>query len=238
MATTKTAAKAPETGGLVQAIINVMNEVAGVEKNLDVGKGRSAYKGVSDKDVKDTLRPAMARNGLVILPIGIEDDVKIDRWVENTQYGDKQKQNVFSKVITKYLLMHTSGESREIVGYGHGVDSQDKAAGKATTYALKYALLYTFLVSTGAIDDSDKTHSDEHETPKKVVPIKDKVVGINKHLNKSLTDTQLKACKDGFNAGGEKKDSVLKFLEGFVFTDKQWKFITGTDWSGGDKFPV
>jgi hypothetical protein len=31
---------------------------------------------------------------------------------------------------------------------------------------LKYALLYTFLVPTGKIDDADNTHSDEYETPK------------------------------------------------------------------------
>ena len=53
------------------------------------------------------------------------------------------------------------------MGYGHGVDSQDKSAGKATTYALKYALLYAFLVPTGKIDDADNTHSEEISTPKK-----------------------------------------------------------------------
>ena len=47
------------------------------------------------------------------------------------------------------------------MGYGHGIDSQDKAPGKATTYALKYALLYTFMVATGKIDDADSTHSDD-----------------------------------------------------------------------------
>lgn len=62
--------------------------------------------------------------------------------------------------------MHTSGEYLTISGYGHGVDTQDKGAGKATTYALKYALLYTFLVPTGKIDDTDKDHSEDKEVPK------------------------------------------------------------------------
>jgi hypothetical protein len=44
----------------------------------------------------------------------------------------------------------------------YGVDSQDKGAGKATTYALKYALLYSFLVPTGDIDDTDIVHSQEY----------------------------------------------------------------------------
>ena len=54
-----------------------------------------------------------------------------------------------------------------VMGYGHGVDSQDKSAGKATTYALKYALLNTFLVPTGDIDDTDNTHSDTYDQPPK-----------------------------------------------------------------------
>ena len=65
------------------------------------------------------------------------------------------------------MLVHAeSGVSIELVCYGHGVDSQDKAAGKATTYALKNCLLYTFLTPVGKIDDSETTHSDQLEVPK------------------------------------------------------------------------
>jgi len=59
------------------------------------------------------------------------------------------------------------------------VDSQDKGAGKATTYALKYALLYTFLIPTGKIDDADNSHSDE--TP---APPPQKVKYTQGHFNK------------------------------------------------------
>ena len=104
----------------------------------------------------------MAANGLCILPIDIEENTTVERWKE----GDKTKQSVFCRVKTKYLLCHTSGETQEISGIGHGVDSQDKAAGKATTYAMKYALLYTFMTPTGDIDDADETHSEEIKTPK------------------------------------------------------------------------
>ena len=61
--------------------------------------------------------------------------------------------------------MHESGESIEICGYGHGIDPQDKAAGKAQTYALKNALLYTFMTPVGAIEDTDTTHSDTIPVP-------------------------------------------------------------------------
>jgi hypothetical protein len=155
---------------LAQAIVNVMKEVKSIEKNLSVGDGRSAYKGVADKDVKHQIGEAMSRNGLCILPISIDSKVSIERWVEETNYGPKNKQSVFTEVSTKYLLLHESGEDMEIVGYGHGVDSQDKSAGKATTYALKYALLYAFMVPTGTIDDAETKHSDEQPVVNKPRP--------------------------------------------------------------------
>jgi hypothetical protein len=163
MATKKEETTTP--GTLAQAIVNVMKEVKNIEKNLSVGEGKSSYKGVADKDVKHRVGEAMSQNGLCIIPIEIEPKVTIERWVEETNYGPKTKQSVFTEVRTKYLLLHESGESMEIVGYGHGIDSQDKSAGKATTYAMKYALLYTFMVPTGTIDDTDAKHSEEQPTP-------------------------------------------------------------------------
>ena len=151
---------------LVQAIISVMAEVENIDKNLDVGTGNSSYKGVSDKDVKQAVRKAMMKHGLVIMPIGVTHSTQIERWEEEGYNGSKRtKQQTFTEVNTKYLLMHVSGASQVIEGFGQGVDTQDKAAGKATTYALKNALLYLFLVPTGAIDDSDTVHSDQYDTP-------------------------------------------------------------------------
>lgn len=157
----------PKNINLAQAIIKVMVAVKGIEKSMTVGSGSSAYKGVPDKEVKKAYNEAMAANGLCVLPIDIEAKTTVSRWEEMNSYKEmKQKQSVFTEVTTKYLLLHESGESQIIAGYGHGVDSQDKGAGKATTYALKYALLYTFLTPTGTIDDADNDHSDEKELPK------------------------------------------------------------------------
>ena len=151
---------------ITEAILSVMVEVKGVEKTMDVGSSNSSYKGVSDQLVKETIRPSMIKHGLAIIPKSVEAKTTTDRWEENSQYGAKQKQSTFTEVKTTYMLLHKSGESLEVCGYGHGVDSQDKGAGKATTYALKYALLYLFLVPTGKLDDADETHSDDVSVPK------------------------------------------------------------------------
>lgn len=71
------------------AIINVMNEVKNIDKNLTVGDGKASYKGVADKDVKFIIGQAMAKNGLTCLPIDIQPTVKVDRWNEIQTYNGK-----------------------------------------------------------------------------------------------------------------------------------------------------
>lgn len=163
---------------LAKAVIKVMESVKGMEKNSRVGQGHNGYDGTKYSDVAEVFNKAMSDNGLVLLPIGIDEETKIDRWEEANEWQGKttmkQKQSVFTKVKTKYLLLHTSGESQELAGYGHGVDPQDKGAGKATTYALKNLLLYTFLTPVGKIDDTDLTHSKEMEVVQPV-PVPKKV---------------------------------------------------------------
>lgn len=146
---------------ITQALTAVMAAVQNVEKNKTVGVGNNSYKGVEDKDVKVAIRGAMVQNGLAMVPIAIEPNVRIERWEETYGGQTKPKQSVMTEVKVTYRVLHTSGEYIDIVGYGHGIDTQDKSAGKATTYALKYALLYTFLIPTGSIDDADN----ENATP-------------------------------------------------------------------------
>ena len=145
-----------------------MQEVKSIDKTLDVGTGGSSYKGVSDKVVKEILQPVMAKHGLCVVPTFVEAKATTERWNATDYKGNPTvKQSTLTEVQTKYLLVHSeSGESIELAGYGQGVDSQDKGAGKATTYALKYALLYTFMIPTGKIDDADTEHSDDIEVPK------------------------------------------------------------------------
>lgn len=168
---------------LAKAILAVMSEVKGIDKTMTIGSGANSYKGVPDQEVKKIIGESMQRNGLCLLPVSIKSNIKIERWEENSQYGVKQKQSVFTDATTEYLLLHESGESQVVCGYGHGVDSQDKAAGKATTYALKYLLLYLFLVPTGKIDDSDNSHSDEKEIPKNVVKVPIKPAKVIKKVD-------------------------------------------------------
>lgn len=157
-----------------KAILEVMRKVKNIEKGMSVGTGKSSYRAISDSMVRNEVKEAMTDNGLCIIPISVNATVKIDRWEEVDSYNGgamKTKQSAFTEANTKYLLLHESGESIEIAGYGHGVDTQDKGAGKATTYALKNAILDTFLIIKGDDIDTDKTHSDDLPIPPKAKPI-------------------------------------------------------------------
>ena len=198
-------AKIKKPENLAQAIIQVMREVKGIEKNLQVGAGNNSYKGVADKDVKKIVGDAMERAGLCILPIEILPSVKIERWEESSNYGVKQKQSIFTEALCKYELIHESGESKIIQGYGHGVDSQDKSAGKATTYALKYALLYAFMIPTGAIDDADSLHSNDQAVAKQ-----HPIAKQQQQKKKALTDDQYLKALQAIEKGEYHPNSLIK----------------------------
>lgn len=209
-----------ENSKLAKAIIAVMKEVKGIDKSMTIGVGNGSYKGVPDQEVKKIIGDAMAKHGLTMLPIDVQAKTEVSRWEETYQGSTKQKQSVFTEVTTKYLLLHESGESQVISGYGHGVDSQDKGAGKATTYALKYALLYSFLVPTGKIDDADTTHSNDAEIAKpKTSPAETAKPFVKSETKMPINQKQLDKIIDRIEKG--EKGVYDNSLKAFVFTDDQ-----------------
>ncbi len=174
-----------------KAITAVMSEIHWVKKWMTVWAWTNSYKWVSDKDVREKIRVSMITNWLSILPIWWTPKIQIDRWEELDNYSKamKTKQSIFTDIETKYLLLHTSWESIEIYGYGQWVDSQDKWAGKATTYALKNTLLNMFLIPTWV--DTDDTHSNDIEVPKIEVP---KTTYIDNWLSR-INDTNIENLK-------------------------------------------
>ncbi|MCP4437470.1 MAG: hypothetical protein GY810_00715 [Aureispira sp.] len=212
--------KSENISELVEAVTKVMSQVRGMEKNSKVGTGRSAYDGTKDQDVKEAFNSALSENGLVMMPVKVTPTVRVDRF-EALDYNKNkvQKQSVFTEVACEYILAHTSGQYMQIAGYGHGVDPQDKGAGKATTYALKNALLYTFLTPVGKIDDTDTTHSNDIAPP----PSKQKKAPETKPKQTKTEAIELLAAAEDFSKlvgawnkvskENKKNEDVLGFKE-------------------------
>lgn len=214
---------------IAQAIQSVITEVEWVAKSMTVWSGNNSYQWVSDKDVKQLLRTVMVKNWLSILPTDVQSKIQVDRWEEVDQYSKsvpkdmKSKQSIFTEVTTKYILLHTSGESIEVAWYWQWVDTQDKWAGKATTYALKNTLLNMFLIPTGV--DTDNTHSDEYDVPKTAPKTVEKTTYQQKSDEHWLTlDDYVENIKMEDNI-----DTVKIYFERWLklcVSDKQKSFFT------------
>lgn len=133
-------------GGLTAAVCAVMLEVGIVEKGGT--NDFHGYKYASEFDLSVALQPAMARNGLCMVPVAM---ALVRSEGPKTRSGKPQ---YITEGPVTYELRHTSGESVRIVAWGCGIDGEDKGAYKAMTGAYKYALREAFLIPTG--DDPDK----------------------------------------------------------------------------------
>ena len=87
-----------------------------------------------------------------------------------TEYKGKvtEKTNRYLRIETVYRFVNIDNpeEYIDITTYGDGIDSQDKAVGKAMTYSDKYALLKAYKIITG--EDPDQFKSEEGKTEKKL----------------------------------------------------------------------
>ena len=98
-----------------------------------------------------------------------------------------------------FAIMKKAAEDDEIT-YGDGVDTQDKAPGKAMTYADKYALLKAYKIVTG--EDPDQQHSPDTAMydNANIKITKTKVQALEQAIqNANITKTQVDNVINYFN---------------------------------------
>ncbi|MBA3875626.1 MAG: hypothetical protein C0498_01595 [Anaerolinea sp.] len=117
----------------------IMAAVGYVPKN---GKG-PGYNFAAASDVADRVRDELSKAHVSLLPIAVEE---MSERGATTLSG---KQALLTLRVTWQFTDGDSGESITIQSVGTGADSTDKAAPKAQTNALKYALLMAFSIPTG-----------------------------------------------------------------------------------------
>lgn len=112
------------------------------------------YRYASETDFLEAVRPKLAAAGVAVVPSYV---------VLNTHEGQTKAGTPNTRITLAgtFTFIHAeSGDRLDVTTIGQGVDTQDKAAYKAMTGALKYALRQTFLIETG--DDPEK---DTNEPP-------------------------------------------------------------------------
>lgn len=149
---------AEEKLNIYQRMNKVTKELGTVAKNLNVSTGKSgSYKAVSEVDVINAVKPLESKHGIYSYP---EERTVLESYMIETDKGQYIQRQQFVRIETKYVFVNVDNPEEKFIStsYGDGVDSQDKAPGKAMTYADKYALMKAYKISTG--DDPDKDPSE------------------------------------------------------------------------------
>lgn len=149
-----------EAKNIFEKMLRIQSEIPTVAKNLNVQTGGyGSYKAVSERDVKDAVKPLEDKYGVYSYPISKE--LIEQSFLETaTQKGTRKSFFIREKVTYRFVNVSKPDEFIDIVGYGDGIDTGDKAPGKADTYAGKYCLMSAYKISTG--DDPDKDASQEY----------------------------------------------------------------------------
>ena len=188
-------------------------ELTAVAKNLNVGIGQSAYKAVGEADVLAAVKPLEEKHGVYSYPYS-RKIVDSDLVTTTSEYKGKvtEKTNRYLRIETVYRFVNIDNpeEYIDITTYGDGIDSQDKAVGKAMTYSDKYALLKAYKIITG--EDPDQFKSEEGKTERKLT-YREKVIILARE--KGIDLRELAKDYEITNKTSELRyEEILKDLEG------------------------
>jgi hypothetical protein len=136
------------------------------------------FRGIDD--VYAVLNPMLVANKVVIIPEMMSHEI--------TQFESKNGGALFRAIVqVKYTIVHSQDNSSiEVVVFGEGMDSGDKATPKAFSVAYKYMAFQLFCIPVDTGDDVENTH---HETVS--APQTPSAPKPSKWLNKTTKDGKM-----------------------------------------------
>lgn len=152
----------PETRSLHSKLAQVMYEAERIPKRGKAPAVMGGFPFVQVGDAADYIRKALAEHQISMLPSSVE---VLDKTEHQTKAGGSM--TTVDLRVTWTLTDGVTGETATIQSYGAGADGGDKYSGKATTSAMKYALLAGFLLSTG--DDVELSDTSDRR-PRQTAP--------------------------------------------------------------------
>ena len=151
---------------IYQRMNNVMKEVDYIKKREK--KSGMVYNFVSHDDVTSLLHGPCAQHGILVIP-NVESYI-----IDGTKHT--------LKMNVSFVNIDIPADRIEISTWGFALDSQDKGYGKAISYALKYALLKSFLLESGDEDEIDAYQGEPKQqsiTPVKKPDLKSKTSALS-----------------------------------------------------------
>lgn len=185
---------------IFKRMANATNEIQTVAKNLSVQVSKdNTYKAVGERDVLDAVKPIEFKHGIYSYPV--KRTILNNEVIESeTKYGLKKQIHYLIETVYRFVNVDDSNDFIETISYSDGIDTGDKAMGKAMTYGDKYALMKAYKIITG--EDPDQEQSTEIKevkaTQKQIQMLKKYYVGENliKLLNSNKIATIDELSKD------------------------------------------
>lgn len=144
------------------AQLAVMRDVPYLQKKKS-DNGELKYTFAGEADLIAKVRPSMLEHGISVSPINAEPLVACQEY--QTKSGSRMVNRLFRMT---YRFAHVeSGTHVDVVALGEASDTGDKAANKAMTIAMKYAIRQFFAIETG--DDPDVVAHQRHAQNSNIV---------------------------------------------------------------------
>ncbi|MEM7048948.1 MAG: ERF family protein [Acidobacteriota bacterium] len=149
-----TADDSKATLNVYQRLLAVMDAVGGLGKSGTADGSVGGYRFHRIDDIEGALRPALVENGLAMMPRVTSHTLEAQEFVNGR--GDRKVQWVANlQVEVEVTNVDDPVDSVVFSTVGHGIDSGDKAFGKALSYALKMWLLSALHLRGGEDNEAD-----------------------------------------------------------------------------------
>lgn len=130
--------------------LNLVRDAVPYIKKDAVIQGGGGYKAVSHDAVTAAVRKHLIKVGIMIVPN--------ETWSQVVPTGTNTKAGVpiiryEAKYNVEFVNIDNPQDKVTVVQSAHALDQGDKAPGKATSYAVKYAMLKLFSLETGESDE-------------------------------------------------------------------------------------
>ncbi len=145
---------------LYQRINEVRKAVEYVQKNKAVSTGGGSYKAVTHDEVTGIIRKHLVEYGIVCVPSLFSSQVVIPLGKDGNPSNMIRYEATYD---IRFVNIEDPKDDLTIRIEAHAMDNQDKAPGKAISYAKKYAALKLFEIETG--EDEESRHAEKGEFP-------------------------------------------------------------------------
>lgn len=190
---------------IYKKMLQATERIEKVKKTLKVEISKTnSYQAVSEGAVLSAVKPIESELGIYSYPISRKViDTNILTTTSEYNGEKKEKTQLFMRLETIYRFINIDdpNEYIDITTYGDGIDSGDKAPGKAMTYADKYALLKAYKIETGEDPDAKpseeiKDYKSNNTATEKQITLLKKIVREDKILEVFGTDDLSKITRE------------------------------------------